>query len=210
MIKRQSNVNVLLWICITCLLTLTGCGTTMEAVMAKCDMTAKYDTYSTCVKKTYAAEGEDNIIDLESDRLMGKINLDQYPKIKERITSEKIQAEAEIEKLQGQITESQDMKQWSNWVKTFRQQMESYRKFKPEQRKEILQKLLTTIDVHLVDDHTHWLEINFKVPLVGDTLAYNDPSQKALGYSLKEGVTSLMVEQVSRPYRKKKPIETRA
>lgn len=57
MIKRKSNVNVLFWICTTCLLTLTGCGTTMEAVMAKCDVTAKYNTYSTCVKKTYAAEG---------------------------------------------------------------------------------------------------------------------------------------------------------
>jgi len=134
---------------------------------------------------------------------MGKISLQQYPKIKDRITSEKIEAEVEIEKLQGQITESQDIKQFSNWVKTFRQQMESYRKFKPEKRKEILQQLLTTIDVHLVDDQTHWLEINFKVPLVGDALTYKDPAQKGLGYSLKEGVTSLMVEQVSRPYRKK-------
>ncbi len=169
------------------------------------DQAAKIKTLKKIIAKL-----EDNIIDLESDRLMGKITLAQYPKIKERITVEKLQAEAEIEKLEGQIIESQDIKQWSNWVKTFRQQMESYRKFKPEQRKEILQQLLTTVDVHLVDDRTHWLEINFKVPLVGDALEYHDPSQKTLGYSLKEGVTSLMVEQVSRPYRKKKPIETRA
>jgi hypothetical protein len=66
--------------------------------------------------------------------------------------------------------------------------------------------LLTTVDVHLVDGHTHWLEINFKVPLVGDALVYTDQAQKTLGYSLKEGVTALMVEQVSRPYRKKKTI----
>jgi hypothetical protein len=69
---------------------------------------------------------------------------------------------------------------------------------------------LTHVDVHLVDNQTHWLEINFKVPLVGDALVYHDQSQKALGYSLKDGVTYLMVEQISRPYSKKKPIEIRA
>jgi hypothetical protein len=135
---------------------------------------------------------------------MGKITLVQYPKIKDRITGDKLEAEAEMERLEGVIVGSQDLKQWSNWVKTFRQQMESYRKFKPDQRKEILQRLLTTVDVHLVDNQTHWLEINFKVPLVGDALVYADQAQKTLGYSLKEGVTALMVEQVSRPYGKKK------
>jgi DNA invertase Pin-like site-specific DNA recombinase len=155
--------------------------------------------------KKHLTKLEETIIDLESDRLMGKITLDQYPKIKERITAEKIETEAELEKLEGHITESQDMEQWGNWMRTFRQQIESYRKFKPEQRKEVLQKLLTTVDVHLIDQQTHWLEINFKVPLVGDALEYHDPTQKALGYSLNEGGTALMVEQVSRPYSKKKP-----
>ena len=143
-------------------------------------------------------------------RLMGKITLAQYPKIKERITAEMLDAEAELERLEGQINESQEMEQWSNWVKTFRKQIESYRKFNPHQRKDVLQKLLTYVDVHLLNNQTHWLEIQFKVPLVGDLLLYKDPKQKALGYSLKDGVTALMVEQVSRPYRKKKPIETRA
>ena len=155
--------------------------------------------------KKHIAKLEGSLVEVESDRLMGKITLAQYPKIKDRITGEKLEAEAEIERLEGVIVGSQDLKQWSNWVKTFRQQMESYRNFKPEQRKEILQRLLTTVDVHLVDNQTHWLEINFKVPLVGDSLVYTDQAQKTLGYSLKEGVTALMVEQVSRPYGKKKP-----
>ena len=158
--------------------------------------------------KKHLAKLDDTIIDLESDRLMGKITLDQYPKIKQRIITEKIETEAQLEKLAGLIAESQELKQWSNWVKTFRQKMESYRKFNPEQRKDILQKLLTSVDVHLVDNQTHWLEINFKVPLVGDTLVYKNQSLKTLGYSLKEGVTALMVEKVSRPYSKKKPYVT--
>lgn len=160
--------------------------------------------------KKHIAKLDDNIIDLESDRLMGKITLAQYPKIKERITAEMIEMQAELERLEGQVLQTQEIKEWSNWVKTFQRQIETYRKFSPHQRKDVLQKLLTFVDVHLIDNQTHWLEIQFKVPLVGDLLVYKDPKQKDLGYSLKDGVTALMVEQVSRPYSKKKPIETKA
>lgn len=55
--KQQSSVNSLLGIFAIGLLTLAGCGTTMEAVMAKCDTNANYDSYSTCVKRTYITEG---------------------------------------------------------------------------------------------------------------------------------------------------------
>jgi hypothetical protein len=160
--------------------------------------------------KKHIAKLDDNLIDVESDRLMGKITLTQYPKIRHRITAEMLEKQAELERLEGQVNETKEMEQWSNWVKTFRQQIESYRKFNPQQRKDVLQKLLTCVDVHLIDNQTHWLEIQFKVPLVGDLMVYEDPKQKALGYSLKDGVTALMVEQVSRPYSKKKLIETKA
>ncbi len=126
------------------------------------------------------------------------------------VTAEMIEMQAELERLEGQVLQTQEIKEWSNWVKTFQRQIETYRKFSPHQRKDVLQKLLTFVDVHLIDNQTHWLEIQFKVPLVGDLLVYKDPKQKDLGYSLKDGVTALMVEQVSRPYSKKKPIETKA
>lgn len=90
------------------------------------------------------------------------------------------------------------------WVNT------NYRTFTPEQKKELLQGLLTTIDVHLIDKQTHWLEINFKIPLVGDQLVYKDPTQKSKGYTVKEGETALMIEMASRPYSPKKTSPTRA
>lgn len=113
------------------------------------------------------------------------------------------ETQAELERLEGQVAESQEMEQWSNWVKTFRQQIESYRKFNPHQRKEVLQKLLTFVYVHLIENQTHWLEIQFKVPLVGDLLVYKDPKQKALGYSLKDGVTALWWNRSPAPTAKK-------
>lgn len=85
-----------------------------------------------------------------------------------------------------------------------------YRNFTPEQKKELLQGLLTTIDVHLIDKQTHWLEINFKIPLVGDQMIYKDPAQKSKGYTVQEGESALMLEMASRPYSKKKPIQPMA
>ena len=59
------------------------------------------------------------------------------------------------------------------------------------------------IYVHLIDKQTHWFEINFKVPLVGDQLVYKDIAQKSKGYMVKEGGSALMIDMASRPYRKK-------
>ena len=105
---------------------------------------------------------------------------------------------------------AEQQKSWIDWVGKFQRKIEGYRDFAPDQRKELLQGLLTSIEVHLMDRQTHWLEINFKIPLVGDALVYNHPSQKAKGYTVKEGQTALMLELMSRPYGKKKPIEIRA
>jgi hypothetical protein len=38
-------------------LTLTGCGTTMQTVMERCDIGSAFDTYASCIKQTYAKDG---------------------------------------------------------------------------------------------------------------------------------------------------------
>ncbi len=151
------------------------------------------------------AKLEDSLMELESDRLMGKVSIAQYPKIKAIITEEKVNSEAEVEKTQRLIAEAQQQKSWIDWVGKFQKKVDEYRTFTPEQKKELLQGLLTSVDVHLLDIQTHWLEINFKIPLVADQVVYKDPAKKSLGYTVKEGQTALMVEMVSRPYSQKKP-----
>lgn len=152
------------------------------------------------------AKLEDSLMELESDRLMGKVSIAQYPKIKAIITEEKVNSEAEVEKIQRLIADAQQQKSWIDWVGKFQKKVDEYRTFTPEQKKELLQGLLTSVDVHLIDSQTHWLEINFKIPLVADHVVYRDPAKKSLGYTVKEGQTALMVEFVSRPYSKKKPL----
>jgi DNA invertase Pin-like site-specific DNA recombinase len=156
------------------------------------------------------AKLDDSLVELETDRLMGKVTSAQYPKIKAKITEEKVNAEASVEQMQQLIHGAQQQKSWIDWIGKFKKKIDNYRTFSPDQKKELLQGLLTTVDVHLIDKQTHWLELNFKIPLVGDQVVHMDPAQKSKGYTVKEGESALMLEMASRPYNKKKPIQPMA
>ena len=94
-------------------------------------------------------------------------------------------------------------RRWFKWLDNFQRKIGTFKTFTPEQRKEALKGLLTSIDVFMLDNQTHWLEINFHVPLVGDELVYTDPSNKKLGYSIQNGSRSFMAEMTQKSYGKK-------
>jgi len=153
------------------------------------------------------AKLEDSLMELESDRLMGKVSIAQYPKIKAIITEEKVDSEAEVEKIQRLIADAQQQKSWIDWVGKFRKKIDAYKSFTPEQKKELLQGLVTVIDVHLIDNQTHWLEVQFQLPLVDDNIEHFDVTKKS-EYAVKDGTNALMIEMNSRPYAKKKSLQS--
>ncbi|MDD2918971.1 recombinase family protein [Rhodoferax sp.] len=158
------------------------------------------------LKKTLA-KSEDSLTDLEAERLMGRITPAQYPKIKETITKETLQIKAEIERLEAFVAGVQQQKSWIDWVGKFRKKIDAYKSFTPEQKKELLQGLVTVIDVHLIDNQTHWLEVQFQLPLVDDNIEHLDVTKKS-GYAVKDGTNALMIEMNSRPYAKKKSLQS--
>jgi hypothetical protein len=157
------------------------------------------------LKKTLA-KTEDSLNDLEAERLMGSITPDQYPKIKATITKKTLQMRAEIERLEAKIADVRQQKSWIDWVGKFRKEIDAYKSFTPAQKKELLKGLLTEIDVHLINNQTHWLEVQFKLPLVDDQIQYSNAIKKSAGYTVKDGTNTLMIELNSRPYAKKKPL----
>lgn len=153
--------------------------------------------------KKLIAKLEKALTDLEGERLMGKITMAQYPVIKNNISLEKVALEAQIEEIQERLHGQDQRKQWIDWLKTFKMEIQRYKHSTPEEKREALQGLLTSIDVHLVDPHTHRLDIQFKLPLVGDALKYKDPAKKSLGYSILEGSKTLPIEKKARVYSRK-------
>jgi hypothetical protein len=75
-----------------------------------------------------------------------------------------------LEVLKQSIVDATQHKRWIDWVGKFNKRVASYRNFIPEQKKQVLQELLTEVDVHLIEKQTPRLDIRFKIPLVGDGL----------------------------------------
>ena len=153
--------------------------------------------------KKYLFVLSDALTKVETERLLEQLSPEQYPIVKSNITEEKIKTEAQIEQIENEIAGANRQKKWIDWVAKFQSKIADYKKFSPEQRKEFLAGLVTVIDVYMIDSQTHWLDVEFKIPLVGDDLVYVDRAKRSRGTMVVPGVKSLMIEHTSRPYSKK-------
>lgn len=115
----------------------------------------------------------------------------------------------EIEQLTAKVDGIDLGRRWFKWLDHFRQKIDSFKNFTPEQCKELLAGILTLVNVFVVDSYTHWLKIQFTINLVGDELVNRDPSNKKPGYANKHGMATFNLE-VSKSHTAKKLIEPMA
>ena len=141
---------------------------------------------------------------VEADRVLERLSPEQYPLVRANVTAEKIKIEAEIEGLETALAGEKQQKKWMDWVGRFQSQIADFKSFSGEQRKDFIQGLVNQINVHLVGTQTHWLEIELKLPVVGDSIDFVDADNKRFGYQVVAGANVLMVEAVGRSYSKKK------
>ena len=153
--------------------------------------------------KKYLSGLSDALIKVETERLLQQLSPDQYPAVKANITDEKIKIEAEVERIENEIAGANRQKKWIDWIAKFQSDIDDYKQYSPEKRKKFLAGLVTVIDVHMIDSQTHWLDVEFKIPLVDDELVYVDPDKRSRGTMIVPGVNSLVLEHKSRPYAKK-------
>ena len=153
--------------------------------------------------KKYLLGLSDALIKVETERLLQQLSPKQYPIVKSNITDEKVKTEAEIEQIENEIDGANRQKKWVDWVVKFQSKIDDYKKFSPEQKKDFLSGLVTVIDVYMIDTQTHWLDVEFKIPLVNDELVFVDPVKRSGGTKVVPGVNSLIIEHTSRPYSKK-------
>lgn len=143
---------------------------------------------------------------VETNRILERVSPEQYPLIKANITDERTTVESEIEQLQEEIDGVARHQKWVDWVGTFKNQIDSQKKFTPEQKKSFLEGLLTSIDVRLLDKKTHELTINFRLPIVNDYIEYEKPNKKSGSYRVHEGAKTFTVDQVIQGRSKKKDV----
>jgi DNA invertase Pin-like site-specific DNA recombinase len=156
------------------------------------------------LKKTHK-KIEEALAKVETDRLMDRISSVQYPIIRENLTKEMLEVEVQIERLTDKVESLGNDKRFYKWFDDFKKKIASFKSFTREQKREVLLGLLAAVDVFMIDSQTHWLEIQFHIPLVGDELVYNDPNNKKLGYAIRNGQESFMVQLGQKSHSKKKP-----
>ena len=154
------------------------------------------------------AKVQEALARVETDRLMDRLSPEQYPVVRKNINKEGLDIEVEIEQLTAKVNGIGQQRGWIEWLDEFRKKVASFKNYTPVQRKEFLAGLLTSVDVFMIDSQTHWLELQFQVPLVDDELVYRDSTNKKLGYAIKEGVSSFMVEMNQKSHAKKNRMVT--
>lgn len=156
------------------------------------------------------AKVQEALARVETDRLMDRLSPEQYPVVRANINKEGLDIEVEIEQLTVKVNGIGQQRGWIKWLDEFRKKVASFKNYTPDKRKEFLAGLLTSVDVFMIDSQTHWLELQFQVPLVDDELVYRDSINKKLGYAIKEGVSSYMVEMNQKSHAKKNRMVTTA
>jgi hypothetical protein len=143
---------------------------------------------------------------VETNRILERVSPEQYPLIKANITDERTAVEAEIELLQDEIDGVARHKKWVDWVGTFQKQIADHKKLTPQQRRSFLEGMLAGVGVRLLDSKTHQLTINFQLPLVNDSIEYENKVEKSGPYRVNEGSVSLTLEPLSKREIKKKDV----
>ena len=143
---------------------------------------------------------------VETNKILERLSVDQYPLIKANITDERTSLEAQVEQLQDEIDGVARHQKWVDWVGTYKSQIASQKKFTPQQKRSLLEGVLAGVDVRLLDTKTHQLTINFQLPIVNDSIEYTTKGKKSGPYVVHEGDRSLTLEPLSGAGSKKKDV----
>ena len=137
---------------------------------------------------------ENNIIQLESDKILRKRSEKEINGILKNVNSHRVDILSKKEHLLNLIKGNKKEIEWVDWLDEFSSKMKDIKKTKDLNIKQkFLNGLIDRIIVNYEDNNTHNLRIFFKIPYIGDTLIWRNQNNKKLGYDIKKGLKSLCV-----------------
>jgi hypothetical protein len=99
-----------------------------------------------------------------------------------------IELEKDIEESELWIAKIEEKVRWIDWVGQFSSKIDDLRQIQsPEQRKELLQGVLTKIGVRKVSTRERSIKLHFKYPYVNDRFSWIDDKNKSGGYEITGG-----------------------
>lgn len=160
------------------------------------------------------SQNEDTIADVKTKILLGEEEKSIGDKIVERLIEDlEHKRTLRLSKI-GRIDELNQNEEWLDWVGKYLTETDlKFSKDPKDAIKGIVSKIVVTPDFGKGRDGNklqtgHRLKVHFTLPIVGDSIIYNDEGDKSKGYSVKNGRKSVAAGKVElhgggRPAKKK-------
>ena len=147
---------------------------------------------------------QESIGNLEANRILKRMDDKAYKTAVARMNDEADRLKNEITNLRLKLRGEAEKKQWVDWVKHFGQELDAKKTLTDEERQLYLKGLIQKIEVKFnPKTRDHELDIYFEHPIVGDSIKWNDPKKKTLGYKVLEGTNKTQIRVEKRDNRGK-------
>ena len=122
---------------------------------------------------------EDEYLNIDFDVRLGNINRIQGDKLKERFVTHLELINEHILDINNKISTISNSKGWVNWLKNVNKTIDDKDKLTFEKKLLFLKETIKNIEIHYnVKNQSHVVDINFKLPIVGDSLNYSGKVDK--------------------------------
>jgi len=116
---------------------------------------------------------EDEYLNIDFEIRIGKLNKIQGEKLKERFVTHFESINELISDLNNKLSTISNSKGWVNWLKKVNETIDETDKLSFEKKRLFLKDTINKIEIQYnVKNQSHILDINFKLPIVGDSLNY--------------------------------------
>lgn len=137
------------------------------------------------------------IVGHEASALIGSRDQDEVREILKTVEAHRLKLEAEYQQVTQSIEDDSEQRAWVDWVKEFGNLIDKLTSTSLDvaDRKRFLQGVVEQITVKEKNLREHELEIEFRLPYVGDDFEWIDPTQKSKGYRVYEGQSSMKLAE---------------
>ena len=116
---------------------------------------------------------DDEYINIDFDIRIGKLNKNQGNKLKERFITLLETINEQILDLNNKLSTISNSEGWVNWLKNVNKTIDDKGSLTLEKKRLFLKEIINTIEIQYnVKNQSHVIDINFKLPIVGDSLSY--------------------------------------
>ena len=137
----------------------------------------------------------------EVNHMTKKTDSKLYKEIKKNLDSEMINLDERKTQLIGEIDDLDNRKDWIDWIGKYGDNIEKrFKNVSSELLEGVIDSIVVSPRMGKNRDNKpiqvgHILDVNFKLPIVNDSIKYVDPKNKTKGYTVVNGKKSLEIVQ---------------